>query len=401
MLYQLLFGLRTKASWLGFLNVVRYIPFRVIAATATAMIIAFLLGPWFIRTLQKNKFGQVVRDDGPESHFKKRGTPTMGGSLILLAMITSTVLWADPNNTFVWAVVTVTVLFGCVGFADDYAKFKQNASGGLSARTRLLLELATAGGVLGYLYAGHTGLPSDWLAVRHDLALPFAAFSKHHVWLPPWLYIVFAVLAVVAIANAVNFTDGLDGLAIGPVMINAGTYLIFAYITGLSISGQVLAKYLHVSNHAMAELARPTSVFRFSEYLDLPPLTSTGELAIYCGAMIGAGVGFLWYNTYPAQLFMGDVGSLSLGGGIGMLAVLTKNELLSIILGGIFVVEMVSVIVQVSVFKITKGKKRVFLMAPIHHHFEKKGWPEPRVIVRFWVIQVMLALIALSSLKLR
>ncbi|MFO0560536.1 MAG: phospho-N-acetylmuramoyl-pentapeptide-transferase [Polyangiales bacterium] len=401
MLYQLLFGLRNKASWLGFLNVVRYIPFRVIAATATAMIIAFLLGPWFIRTLQKNKFGQVVRDDGPESHFKKRGTPTMGGSLILLAMITSTVLWADPNNTFVWAVITVTVLFGCVGFADDYAKFKQNASGGLSARARLLLEFGITGGVLGYMFAGRAGLPNDWLAVRHQLALPFAAFSKHHVSLPPWLYIVFAVLAVVAIANAVNFTDGLDGLAIGPVMINAGTYLIFAYITGLSIGGLVLAKYLHVSGPVAAELARPTAVFRFSEYLDLPPLTSTGELAIFCGAMIGAGVGFLWYNTYPAQLFMGDVGSLSLGGGIGMLAVLTKNEFMSIILGGIFVMEMVSVIVQVSVFKITKGKKRVFLMAPIHHHFEKKGWPEPRVIVRFWVIQIMLALIALSSLKLR
>jgi phospho-N-acetylmuramoyl-pentapeptide-transferase len=400
-LYQFLFGLRNKASWLGFLNVVRYIPFRVIAATATAMIIAFLLGPWFIRTLQKNKFGQVVRDDGPESHFKKRGTPTMGGSLILLAMISSTVLWADPNNTFVWAVVTVTVLFGCVGFADDYAKFKQNASGGLSARARLLLEFGIAGGVLGYLFAGRAGLPADWLAVRHKLAIPFAAFSKHHINLPPAVYIVFAVLAVVAIANAVNFTDGLDGLAIGPVMINAGTYLVFAYITGLAISGVVLAKYLHVSAPVAQELSRTTAVFRFSEYLDLPPLTSTGELAVYCGAMIGAGVGFLWYNTYPAQLFMGDVGSLSLGGGIGMLGVLTKNEFLSIVLGGIFVMEMVSVIVQVAVFKITKGKKRVFLMAPIHHHFEKKGWPEPRVIVRFWVIQIMLALFALSSLKLR
>lgn len=401
MLYQLLFGLRNKAPWLGFLNVVRYIPFRVIAATITGMVIAFFLGPWFIRTLQKNKFGQVVRNDGPESHLQKRGTPTMGGSLILLAMITSTVLWADPNNAFVWAVVTITVLFGCVGFADDYAKFKQNASGGLSARARLLLEFGISGGVFGYLFAGRAGLPADWLAVRHKLALPFAAFSKHHIVLPAWVYVIFAVLAVVAIANAVNFTDGLDGLAIGPVMINAGTYLVFAYITGLAIAGSVLAKYLHVSPAVAAELARPTAVFRLSEYLDLPPLMSTGELAIYCGAMIGAGVGFLWFNTYPAQLFMGDVGSLSLGGGIGTLAVLTKNELLSILLGGIFVVEMVSVIVQVSVFKITKGKKRVFLMAPIHHHFEKKGWPEPRVIVRFWVVQIILALVALSSLKLR
>ncbi|MDP3278132.1 MAG: phospho-N-acetylmuramoyl-pentapeptide-transferase [Deltaproteobacteria bacterium] len=399
MLFQFLFGLRGKSPLLGWLNVVRYIPFRVIAAAITAMIIAFLLGPWFIKTLQKNKFGQVVRDDGPESHLKKRGTPTMGGSLILLAMITSTVLWADMSNLFVWAILMVTVTFGCVGFADDYAKFTQNASGGLSARARLLLEFGISGGVFGYLFLGTAYLPADWLAIRHKLALPFASFSKHHIQLPAVVYVIFAVLAVVAIANAVNFTDGLDGLAIGPVMINAGTYLIFAYITSATLAGSVLAKYMHVSPTAMVEMSRPTAVFHFSEYLDLPPLASTGELAIYCGAMMGAGIGFLWFNTYPAQLFMGDVGSLSLGGGIGTLAVLTKNELLSILLGGIFVLEMVSVIVQVTSYKLFK--KRVFLMAPIHHHFEKKGWPEPRVIVRFWVVQIILALLALSSLKLR
>lgn len=399
MLYHLLYGLKNKASWLGWLNVVRYIPFRVIAATITAMIIAFVLGPWFIRTLQKNKFGQVVRHDGPESHFKKRGTPTMGGSLILMAIVLSTFAWADMNNAFVWATITITVLFGCVGFADDYAKFQQNASGGLSARARLLLEFAVSGGVFGYLFLGRSGLPSDWIAVRTQLALPFAAFSRHHINLPAWAYIIFAVLAVVAIANAVNFTDGLDGLAIGPVMINAGTYLIFAYITGATIAGTVIAKYLHASPAVSAEIIHSHAVFRFSEYLDLPPLASTGELAIFCGAMIGSGVGFLWFNTYPAQLFMGDVGSLSLGGALGTLAILTKNELLSILLGGIFVTEMVSVILQVAWFKLFK--KRIFLMAPIHHHFEKKGWPEPRVIVRFWVVQVILALLALSSLKLR
>ncbi len=399
MLYHLLYGLKGKASWLGWLNVVRYIPFRVIAATITAMLIAFVLGPWFIRTLQKNKFGQVVRDDGPESHFKKRGTPTMGGSLILMAIVLSTFAWADMNNAFVWATVTVTVLFGCVGFADDYAKFQQNASGGLSARMRLLLEFAVGGGVFGYLFLGHTGLPADWLAVRTSLAIPFAAFSKHHFVLPAWAYVIFAVLAVVAFANAVNFTDGLDGLAIGPVMMNAGTYLIFAYITGAGIAGTVIAKYLHLSPSAALEITHSHAVFRFSEYLDLPPLQSTGELAVFCGAMIGAGVGFLWFNTYPAQLFMGDVGSLALGGAIGTLAILTKNEFLGILLGGIFVTEIVSVIIQVGWYKMFK--KRVFLMAPIHHHFEKKGWPEPRVIVRFWVIQVILALLALSSLKLR
>jgi phospho-N-acetylmuramoyl-pentapeptide-transferase len=399
LLYHLLYGLKGKASWLGWLNVVRYIPFRVIAATITAMIIAFMLGPWFIRTLQKNKFGQVVRHDGPESHFKKRGTPTMGGSLILMAIVLSTVAWADMNNAFVWATITITVFFGCVGFADDHAKFQQNASGGLSARARLLLEFAISGGVFGYLFLGRAGLPPDWLAVRTKLAIPFAAFSKHHIDLPPWAYIIFAVLAVVAIANAVNFTDGLDGLAIGPVMINAGTYLVFAYITGATIAGAVIAKYLHLSPSIAAEITRSHEAFRFSEYLDLPPLHSTGELAIFCGAMIGSGVGFLWFNTYPAQLFMGDVGSLSLGGALGTLAILTKNELLSILLGGIFVTEMVSVILQVAWFKLFK--KRIFLMAPIHHHFEKKGWPEPRVIVRFWVVQVILALLALSSLKLR
>ncbi len=400
MIYTLLYGLRGKAPWLNWLNVLRYIPFRAIAATLTAMFMSFALGPWFIRTLQEKQIGQVVRDDGPESHFSKRGTPTMGGSLILFALVIATLMWADPSNLLVWAIVAITVAFGCVGFMDDYMKLHRKNSGGLSGRIRLLLEFATCGGVFAFLMLSQSShLPADWLAVRHQLAFPFLAFSRHHVTLPGWLYVVFAVLTVVAIANAVNFTDGLDGLAIGPVMINAGTYLLFAYITGATIVGAVFAKYLHVSPEMHAALSRPDVVFKFSEYLDLPPLRSTGELAVYCGAMIGAGVGFLWYNSYPAQLFMGDVGSLSLGGGIGMLAVLTKNEFLSILIGGIFVVEMVSVIVQVISFRLFG--KRVFKMAPIHHHYEKKGWPEPKVIVRFWVIQVMLALIALSSLKLR
>ena len=401
MIYTLLYALRTKASWLNWLNVVRYIPFRVICATFTALFISFALGPWFIRRLQEKQIGQVVRDDGPESHFSKRGTPTMGGSLILFAMVVSTLMWADPGNAFVRATVTVTVAFGCIGFSDDYMKIRRRNTAGVSGRARLLLEFAIAGGVLAFLFLANSHLPGDWLAIRDRLALPFAAFSRHYVTLPHWVYIVFAVVVVVATANGVNFTDGLDGLAIGPVMINAGTYLVLAYITGATIVGSVFAKYLHLPPEVHSLLARPDMVFSFSEYLDLPPLRSTGELSVYCGSMVGAGVGFLWYNTYPAQLFMGDVGSLSLGGGIGMLAVLTKNELLSVVLGGIFVIEEVSVIVQVVSFRLFG--KRVFLMAPIHHHFEKLGWAEPKVIVRFWVIQVMLALVmALSSLlKLR
>lgn len=400
MIYQLLYPLRFKAGWLGWLNVMRYIPFRVICATMTALMLSFFLGPWFIRRLQEKQIGEVVRTDGPQSHFSKRGTPTMGGSLILLALILSTLLWVDLSNIFVWSAVAVTVTFGVVGFLDDSLKIRKKNKDGLSGKVRLLIEFGTTGALFSYLFLAHERhLPADWVRYRHDLAMPFAAFSRHHWHLPGWLYVAFAAFTVVAIANAVNLTDGLDGLAIGPVMINAGTYLIFAYITGATIVGAVIARYLHVGPELAQQLARPTVVFRIGEYLDLPPLQSIGELSVFCGAMLGAGVGFLWYNTYPAQLFMGDVGSLSLGGGIGMLAVLTKNELLSIIVGGIFVTEAVSVVLQVAYFRLTG--KRIFLMAPIHHHFEKKGWPEPKVIVRFWVVQIFLALVALSSLKLR
>ncbi len=399
MLYALLYGLRNKASWLGWLNVMRYIPFRTIMATLTALFLSFALGPWFIRSLQAKQIGQVVRSDGPESHFSKRGTPTMGGSLILLALVFSTLAWADMSNQFIWATVAVTVGFGCVGFFDDYAKIRRRNSKGLSGKLRLAIEFGLAGGVMGFLFLSRSHLPRDWLLIRHKLALPFAAWSRHAPALPAWLYVVFAVLFVVAVANAVNFTDGLDGLAIGPVMINAGTYLVFAYIISAGIVGSVLARHLHLPHDTSVALQRPGVFFSFGEYLDLPPLRSTGELTVFCGAMIGAGVGFLWYNTFPAQLFMGDVGSLSLGGGIAMLGVLTKNELLSVVLGGIFFVEGLSVVVQVISFRLFG--KRVFKMAPVHHHFEKLGWPEPKIIVRFWVIQMILALIALSSLKLR
>jgi phospho-N-acetylmuramoyl-pentapeptide-transferase len=374
-IYYLLYPLHEHPS-LSFLNVLRYVPFRVLAATMTAMILTFGGYPWFIRTLQSKQIGQVIRKDGPATHFSKAGTPTMGGSLVLLAMIGSTVLWADPHNTMLWLVAAVTAAYGGIGYVDDAAKIRKKNSAGLSARLRLILEFAIAIGVCAYLWYGNAGLPDDWQSLRNRLGIPFLAFDKHPIIVPSFLYVAFAATLIVGMANAVNLTDGLDGLAIGPVIINAGTYLIFAYLAGATLFERNIA-----------------------HYLDIPSIASAGELAIYCGAMIGAGVGFLWYNTYPAQVFMGDVGALALGGGLGSLAVVTKNELLSLLLGGIFVIETVSVIGQVFAFK-TFGK-RIFLMAPIHHHFEKKGWAEPKIIVRFWIIAIMLAIASLSTLKLR
>jgi phospho-N-acetylmuramoyl-pentapeptide-transferase len=374
-IYHFLYPLHTEPS-LSFLNVLRYVPFRVLAATMTAMLLTFGLYPWFIRTLQSRQIGQVVRKDGPASHLSKAGTPTMGGSLILLALIASTVLWADPHNTMVWVVMLITAAYGAIGYTDDALKIKQKHSGGLSMRAKLLLQFPIAIAICGYLYYGETGLPADWLALRDRLSLPFLAFEKHQMAIPALLYVVLATFYLVFMSNAVNLTDGLDGLAIGPVMINAGTYMVLSYVAGLTLFG-----------------------FDMARYLDIPSISSASELAIYCGATIGAGVGFLWYNTYPAQVFMGDVGALALGGGLGAIAVLTKNEVLSLLLGGIFVIEAVSVIGQVAAFKL--WKRRIFLMAPIHHHFEKKGWAEPKVIVRFWIIAVMLAIASLSTLKLR
>ncbi len=375
MIYYLLYPL-SEHRQVSYLNVLRYVPFRVLAATTTAMFLTFGLYPWFIRRLQRKQIGQVVRKDGPESHFSKAGTPTMGGALILLALVTATVLWADPLNVMVWLVTVVTALYGGVGYLDDARKIQKKNTAGLSARQKLLLQFAVAFAVCGYLWYGEQGLPHDWVHIRDRVNVPFLAFDRFPISLPTWLYVALAAIWIVGISNAVNLTDGLDGLAIGPVMINAGTYGILAYLAGLMVFGNDIAEYLHI-----------------------PSVQSVGELAIYCGALIGAGVGFLWYNTYPAQVFMGDVGSLALGGGLGMLAVLTKNELLSLALSGIFILEAVSVITQVTSYKLTG--KRIFLMAPIHHHFEKKGWPEPRIIVRFWIIAIMLAIASLATLKLR
>jgi len=375
MIYFFLYPL-SELEHLSFLNVLRYVPFRVLAATLTALLVSFAIYPWFIRKLQRRQIGQVIRKDGPETHLSKAGTPTMGGSLILLAVISSTLLWADPSSPLVWLVAAVTALYGGIGYIDDAAKIRRRSSGGLPARGKLLLQYGIAALVCGYLWFGDAGLPLDWLEIRNRLSVPFVHFARFPIELPAILYVLFAATVIVGTSNAVNLTDGLDGLAIGPVMISAGTYAILAYLAGVTFFGRDIAVYLGI-----------------------PSIESAGEIAVFCGAVVGAGFGFLWYNTYPAQVFMGDVGSLALGGALGAIAVLTKNELLSLILGGIFVVEAVSVIVQVTSFKLTG--RRVFLMAPIHHHFEKKGWPEPRVIVRFWIISIMLALASLATLKLR
>jgi phospho-N-acetylmuramoyl-pentapeptide-transferase len=345
-------------------------------ATLTAMLLCFFLAPWFIRRLQSKQIGQVIRKDGPQSHHIKAGTPTMGGALILLAVLVSTMLWADVHNVFVMATAGVTAGYGLIGYLDDRLKIVARNSRGLPGRYKILGQLVVGGLGLGSTFIDFGNLPTEWIDIRTRLSIPFLAFSKYPIDLPLWVYLAFALFVIVAFSNGVNLTDGLDGLAIGPVMINAGTYLVWAYVAGLVLFGRSMA-----------------------EYLDIAGIPQMGELAVFAAAVIGAGIGFLWYNTYPAQVFMGDVGSLSLGGGLGMLAVLTKNELLSVLIGGIFVLENASVVTQVFSYKMFG--KRVFLMAPIHHHFEKKGWAEPKIIVRFWIISILLALIGLSSLKLR
>ena len=376
MIYEWLYPLSQRYEWARAFNVLRYTPFRAIMATITAMLMSFLVAPWFIKKLRGKQISQIIREEGPASHFSKRGTPTMGGALILVSLLVPTVLWADVKNVFVVATGGVTALYGAIGFLDDRLKIEGSNTRGLPGRYKLLFQFLVGGLAMGFLFFYDESLPKAWIDIRARLAVPFLAFDKHPIELPIAGYAVFAMFVVVFMSNAVNLTDGLDGLAIGPVMINAGTYLVWAYIAGSVLFGRPLAGYLDVAG--IPEMA---------------------ELSVYAAAVIGSGIGFLWYNTYPAQVFMGDVGSLSLGGGLGMLAVLTKTEMLSAILGGVFMVEAVSVIVQVTSFRLFK--KRVFLMAPIHHHFEKKGWPEPRIIVRFWIISVLLALVALSSLKLR
>jgi phospho-N-acetylmuramoyl-pentapeptide-transferase len=379
MLLYLFFNVLSKYDALSFLRVFRYPSMRILAAAITALLLSFAIGPWFIDRLRARQVGQQIRDDGPKTHKKKAGTPTMGGALILFCLVVSTLLWCDLSNRFVLLALVVTVLYGSIGFADDYSKVTKKNTKGIPGKLRLLLEFGIAAGAMAYLFLSDTMPPE----LRHELQLPFTNFYEVSPTLSTWLYVVFGSIVVVGTANAVNLTDGLDGLAIGPTIINAGTFLLFAYIAG-------------VETTILTESGGKESI---AQYLHVAHIPGAVELAVFCAALFGAGVGFLWYNTYPATVFMGDVGSLSIGGAIGMLAVLTKNELVLLIVGGLFLVEALSVIIQVGSFK-TRGK-RVFRMAPIHHHYELKGWEEPKIIVRFWLISILLGLLAVGTLKLR
>ena len=379
MLLYLFYNILSKYDALSWLRVFRYPSMRILSAAITALLLSFAIGPWFIDRLRARQIGQQIRDDGPKSHHKKAGTPTMGGALILFCLVVSTLLWCDLSNRFVLLALMVSVLFGMIGFADDYAKVTKRNSKGIPGKLRLLLEFAIAAGALSYLFLSNTMPPE----LRHELQLPFTNFYEVSPTLSSWLYIVFGSFVVVGTANAVNLTDGLDGLAIGPTIINAGVFLLFAYLAGVETT-------ILTSTGGKESIA---------QYLHIAHIPGAVELAVFCAALFGAGVGFLWYNTYPASVFLGDVGSLSIGGAIGMLAVLTKNELTLAIVGGLFLVEALSVIIQVGSFK-TRGK-RVFRMAPIHHHYELKGWEEPKIIVRFWLISILLGLLAVGTLKLR
>jgi len=347
------------------LNVFRYITFRTGGAMLTALIVSFVCGPYIIRLLKSYQTeGQPIREDGPEGHIlTKAGTPTMGGFMILLALVLATLLWADLRNGYIWAALVVTVAFGLIGFFDDYAKVSLNNSKGISSKLKLLLQMIFALAATIWI----TSLTSSPLAT--SLALPF--FKSVLIDLG-WFFVVFGILVIVGASNAVNLTDGLDGLAIGPVMIAASVFAIISYLVGNSI---------------------------FSDYLQVHYVPGAGELTVFCGALVGAGLGFLWFNAPPAMVFMGDTGSLSMGAALGSVSVVTKHELVLVIVGGLFVLETVSVIVQVVSFKLTG--KRVFQMAPLHHHFEKKGWAEPTIVIRFWIIAMILALVGLATLKLR
>ncbi len=361
----MLYLLAQHADQFGPLNLFRYLTFRTGGAVLTALLVSFILGPvviGWLKSAQTN--GQPIRDDGPEGHLiSKQGTPTMGGFLILLGLAFGTLLWADLGNDYVWATLVVTIGFGAVGFADDYLKVSRYSHRGLPARLKLLLEISVAS--VATLWIMHV--------TREPLSTALAVpFFKDVLIDLSWFFVPFAVLVMVGASNSVNLTDGLDGLAIVPVIIAASTFAFITYIVGNTV---------------------------FSDYLQLHAVPGAGELAVFCGALVGAGLGFLWFNAPPAMVFMGDTGSLAMGGALGAVSVVTKHELVLVIVGGLFVLETVSVIVQVASFRLTG--RRVFRMAPLHHHFEQKGWAEPTIVIRFWIIAFILALAGLATLKLR
>jgi phospho-N-acetylmuramoyl-pentapeptide-transferase len=343
--------------------VFQYLTVRAILGVLTALGISLLLGPWFIRRLTELRIGQSVRSDGPQSHLSKSGTPTMGGALILSAIFISTLLWANLSNRYVWVVLIVTAIFGAVGWVDDYRKVAKRDSRGLPAKWKYFWQSVAGFGAAIFLY---------YTAQTPAETQLFIPFFKNIAWDLGIFYVVFTYFVIVGTSNAVNLTDGLDGLAIMPSVMVAGALALIAYLSGHS---------------------------QFSQYLHIDYIPGAGELVVFCCALVGAGLGFLWFNTYPAQVFMGDVGALALGAALGLIAVIVRHEIVLFIMGGIFVLETVSVILQVASFKLTG--RRIFRMAPIHHHFELKGWPEPRVIVRFWIITLVLVLVGLATLKIR
>ena len=355
------------ADWLArhftAVHLFQYITFRTIMAALTALAMSLLFGPAVIRKLAQLKAGQVVRSDGPQTHLTKAGTPTMGGVMILLSVAIATLLWADLRNRYVWLVLAVTLGFGAIGFYDDYRKIVLRDSRGLASRWKYFWQ--SVFGLIAAWFLFHTAqLPAEtalYVPLFKQVAIPLGA-----------LFVVLAYFMIVGFSNAVNLTDGLDGLAIMPTVLVSGALGVFAYLAGNKV---------------------------FSEYLGIPSIPGAGELSIYCGALAGAGLGFLWFNTYPAQVFMGDVGALAIGAALAAIAVIVRQEIVLLVMGGVFVMETASVMMQVASFKLTG--KRIFRMAPIHHHFELKGWPEPRVIVRFWIISVVLVLVGLATLKVR
>ena len=345
-------------------DVLRYLTVRTLGGTVTALLITIIFGPLFINKLKLMQFEQYVRNEGPKSHYKKTGTPTMGGILIISSMLISTLLWADLSNRYIWVVLFTTISFAFIGFFDDYLKIKNKSSDGLTSKQKILMQLVVSISIISYLFFSH-----DQVA-EISFIVPF--FKNFIIPMGSFLFIFIGTFVLIGSSNAVNLTDGLDGLAILPSVLITGALGLIAY----SMGNQIIADYLY-----------------------LPHLPLSGELIVFCGALIGSGIGFLWYNTYPAQVFMGDVGSLTLGAILGIMAVILRHELVFAIMAGVFVIETLSVAIQVISFK-TRGK-RVFLMAPIHHHFELKGWPEPKIIVRFWIITLVLILVALATLKLR